>query len=117
MKSFSYALAVIVLFLVGCRKDRTCVCSITSTGFTTTRTQTPGIPPLLAESDTTIVSPLNSLSTSNTKYNKVSKHDMRSNCRESSSETFHESSVNQVPGIFTITTSQSGIKSYSCKID
>lgn len=117
MRSVAFTLALCCLLLLGCKKDRTCICTITSTGSTNTRTQTPGIPPLLAESDTTILSPINSVTGSNTKYNKLSKRDMRNNCPASASETFNESSVNQVPGIFTITTTQSGIRSYSCKID
>lgn len=113
--AFPYLVAV-VLILPACRKDRTCTCSTTSTGSNVTHTQTPGIPPLIPASDTTITSPINTLTNSSQNYHKVSRQAVRASCPETSSETFNESSLNTVPGIFTITTTQSGIRTTSCKI-
>lgn len=115
-KLFFTALSLCFVF-VSCKKDRTCSCTITNIGTNTVHTVTPGLPPLLPATDTTIVTPTNSINTQKTKYTKVSKKTMRNNCYEKLDESYSESTTNGVPGLFTITTTQAGVRTYACKIE
>jgi hypothetical protein len=116
MKPF-IVLLVTIVFLTACKKKRTCNCSIRKTGVTVTRTQSPGFPPLLPGSDTTTTSPYSFYDTSKTEYEKVSEKKVRSSCPSHSEETTNNSNVSAVPGIYTITTSESGKVTRECTID
>ena len=117
MKKLLTITFVTCLIFISCKKDRVCNCTVTTVGTNNVHTVTPGFPPLLPTTDTTISSPIYSVNTIKTTYTKVSKKAMRSNCYSKSDETFNESSSNSVPGLFEITTTQMGTRSYSCKVE
>lgn len=126
MKTTSLFFAALIVLLSSCRKDRTCNCTVTKEGTVTTRNQTPGIsisisplPPVevLAPSDTTIVSPLNGTYEEKTVYQDIKLKTAKSNCVSNYEVSVSENSVQILPGTATITTTQSGKKIYSCKIE
>jgi len=131
MKKHVIAVALLGLAFAACKKDHTCDCTVTTDGVTTTRTQITGLsldsiplgvisiplPSLLPARDTTTQQPLHNVNTRKTTYSKVSMSDMRAACYASSVETLNDFSVNQAPGIYTVTTTQSGTKTYDCKIE
>jgi hypothetical protein len=114
----NYVICLMVMFaLVACKKDRVCNCTITDEGETKTRSQLTGFSPFLAGTDTTVTQPLNRTNTQKKKYTKVTKKQMRANCMASSDETINRSSNTTIPGIYTITTTDSGTRTYDCKIE
>lgn len=126
MKTTSLFFAALIVLLGSCRKDRTCNCTVTKEGTVTTRNQTPGIsinisplPPVevVAPSDTTIVSPLNGTYEEKTVYQDIKLKTAKSNCVSNYEVSVSENSVQILPGTATITTTQSGKKIYSCKIE
>ena len=116
MKKTCFFLFLIVIG-ASCRKNRTCNCTVVTDGTSTIRTQLAGIPILLPGTDTTVVQPLYTVNTKKTDYKKVNKHDMRRVCLEKSEETINSTSSNVVPGIYTITTTNEGKKTFTCKIE
>jgi hypothetical protein len=102
---------LIVAVLYSCKKDRVCNCTITTTGTTSTRTQS-----FLAGIDTTIRIPLNNTSASKVTFEDVSKRKAKNNCFNKSEE-FNESTPNSVSGLFSITITNSGTRSYDCTLD
>jgi len=127
MKAKLAILFILSLLGSSCKKERTCNCTISESGNRTTHSKTagtsisiiPGIPPieLSPAKDTTFVSPYMYNNTAVAKYDKVSKGAMRKNCAANYEESVNEQEVNIVPGSSTITITQSGIKTYSCKIE
>ncbi|MCC6369403.1 MAG: hypothetical protein IT236_00215 [Bacteroidia bacterium] len=116
MKKY-FLFPALALAIISCKKDRVCNCTITVQGTTISRTQTLGLPPLLNGTDTTITQPLFTINSEKKTYNKVREKDMRKTCFSTSSESINQSSNNVVPGIYTITTTQTGTKTYDCKIE
>jgi len=117
MKNYLAALAVLSIVFSSCKKDRSCSCTVTTSGTTTTHTQTTGFEPFLPGTDTTTYQPLSSSNTLKQDYNKVSKKTMRGNCVAHSQESLNQNTSNTSPGIFTITTTDNGTKVYDCKIE
>jgi hypothetical protein len=122
MKNYFIAIAALGIMAMSCKKDRTCSCTVTTDGTTTTHTQTAGLaiaglPAILPATDTTTSQPLHSVNTLNTTYPKVSKSSIRANCFSKSEESIDQTSTNTSPGIFTITTTDTGAKTYACTID
>ncbi|PBQ32544.1 hypothetical protein CNR22_12435 [Sphingobacteriaceae bacterium] len=126
MKYYFRIATLLCLSLSACKKDRTCSCSITSTGSTITHSQTAGnvinIPPLppvviVAATDTTFTTPFVYYSTTKSNYDKVSKKSMRANCASSSEEDLKDGSTLITPGTSTVTTTRSGKRVYDCSIE
>jgi hypothetical protein len=110
--------ALLLTFVVfSCRKDRVCSCVIKETGSVATHSQTQGFPPFLPGSDTTVYSPYDDTRTSKARYAKTNKKQMRGNCFESFEENIKTSEINSSPGIFTITTTNTGKRNISCDIE
>lgn len=101
----------LVFFLISCNKDRVCTCTVVTTGTTSTRT----ISDLLG-TDTTVVIPLNTSNQNATTFSKVSKRKAKYNCFDKS-EAINETTSNGVPGLVTITITNSGTRSYSCELE
>lgn len=125
MKYFQIILLGSIMILGACRKDRTCNCTVTEEGTTTTRNQTPGtsiaispLPPIeiVKAMDTTIVTPFNNSSEKSIVYRDVKARTAKYNC-VSYQENIAENSVQTIPGTATITTTESGTKTYSCKLE
>lgn len=126
MKFYLGFTALICLSLSSCKKDRTCSCSITSTGSTITHSQTAGnviniapLPPvvIVAPTDTTFTTPFVYYSTSKSNYDKVSKRSMHKNCASSSEENWKDGSTLITPGSSTVTTTRSEKRVYTCDIE
>jgi hypothetical protein len=109
--------AVFILLLFSCTKNRVCNCTITSQGTTNTTTYTSGIPGVVPEGSVTTTTPFYTTNTVKTKYSKVSKYDMRSVCFTSSEESINSTTNNSAPGLYSVVTTETGTKSYSCKIE
>lgn len=109
-------LLALTSFAVACKKDLVCDCTVTLEGTLITRTQTTGVPPLINGVDTTTSQPLFAVNTQKKTYNKVREKDMRKTCAASTVETVNQNSYNVVPGIYTITTNQTGNRTYNCTI-
>lgn len=116
MKKLFLVVSIFALCLA-CRKNRTCNCTVVVDGTSTVRTQTAGIPFILPETDSTIIQPLYTVNEKKTNFNKVTKRDMRRVCQEKSEEGLNNSTTNVVPSIYTITTTNSGKKTTTCKIE
>ena len=117
MKPYFFILFACVLVVGACKKDRTCNCTIITNGVTTTHTQTAGFEPIISASDTTTSTPLYEVNTLKRTYHKVTNGDMRSNCLSKSEESVNQTSTSNTAGIFSVTTTQSGIKTTTCKIE
>lgn len=126
MKFYLGLAALICISLSSCRKDRTCSCSITTTGSTITHSQTAGnvinispLPPvvIVPATDTTFTTPFVYYSTTKSNYDKVSKKSMRRNCASSSEEEWRDGSTLITPGTSTVTTTRTEKRVYSCSIE
>jgi len=126
MKFYLFAFCITGLGFISCRKDRTCNCLVTTEGTSTTHSQSAGntinippIPPIVITpaSDTIYSNPYVNNDTEITNYHKVSKNTMYKNCPTGSEKNFTENSTNIIPGTSTVTTTNSGKKTYSCKIE
>lgn len=109
MKNFLIVMMLSCL-IVSCKKDRVCKCTITTFGSTSTRTVSE-----LAGIDTTIITPLNSTNEVEMTFEKVSKKKAKFNCFDKK-ETINESTPNSIPGLFSITITNTGTREHSCDL-
>lgn len=124
MKSSFLIFAGVCLFLISCKKDRSCACTVTSNESTTIRNQTAGtsfallgnVITLVPPSDTTVTTQKNYSTVEKKEYNKVSKKSMRSNCPVSFQESDEDSYVSLTAGTSTVTTTKIVTKKYACEI-
>lgn len=126
MKFYVFALSIFCLTVVSCKKDRTCNCTVITSGVKTTHNQTAGntinIPPLppvviVPATDTTYSNSYSTSSRQITSYNKVSKKSMNTSCAASFEETTGDVSLILTPGTSTVTTTDAGLRKYTCKIE
>ena len=111
MKIFQPVAIIFVFFLFSCNKDRVCKCTVVTTGTTSTRTISD-----LIGTDTTVVIPLNTSNQNATTFNKVSKRKAKYNCFDKS-EAINETTSNGVPGLVTISITNTGTRNYSCELE
>jgi PBP1b-binding outer membrane lipoprotein LpoB len=118
-KIISIFFAVLALSFAACKKDRTCSCTVTKTGTVTTTASFTfsvaiplPIPPIGI--DTTFSSPVNESYSTEIKMEDVKKRTAKQNCY-SYKEPYQETTYNIVPS-FTLTSVNSGNKSYSCEL-
>jgi hypothetical protein len=111
-----------IVIFAACKKDRTCSCTLTKTGTSTTTASIslsvtiPGVPiplPPIAY-DTTEVTAVGETQSIDRKMKEVSKKQGDYNC-VSYSEPYTETTHNVVTN-FTLTTTETGTKDYSCKL-
>lgn len=120
MKTYFF-LSVVALLSFSCKKDRTCTCTITKTGASTTTGKAelvlfPGFPTPLA--DTSFVTTVNETQAVDKKIEKVTKRTAQSNC-VSYSEPYNETTLTSVPSAsfnLSITVTNTGTKHYDCKL-
>lgn len=117
MKKCAILFLFITLILFSCKKTRVCNCTVTTSGSTAQHTQLEGAPPLLPPSDTTVTLPVYTVNTLKKTYPKTRPNDMRDACFSKSEESIGRSYSTVVPGIYTITTTETGTKTYECKIE
>jgi len=111
MKNVLALTLISCLIFVSCKKDRVCSCTTTTTGLTTIRTEIS-----LAETDTSVTTPLSTTSTNDITFFKVTKRAAKNNCFNKS-ENVNESSQNGIPGIINITTTNTGKRNFDCKLE
>src|ERR1700759_1445370 len=98
MKKY-FITSIIILFIASCKKDRTCSCTVTKTGTSTTTGKAdivilPGFPTNLA--DTSFVTPVNEAQVIDRKLENVTKRSAKNNCI-SYSEPYTETVLTSVP--------------------
>lgn len=121
MKKY-FILASVALFVLACKKDRTCTCTVTKTGTSTTTGKAeivlfPGFPTPLA--DTSFATNVNEVQTIDKKIEKVNNRTAKSNCI-SYSEPYNETTLTSVPASsfnLSVLVTDKGTKSYDCKLD
>lgn len=125
MKINLFILVAVCFSFFSCRKDRTCNCTVTTKGVTTTRNQTaaltlpiPGLPPIeiVAGRDTTVYTPFSYADTDNRSYRKVSKNTMNKNCPATAEETFNDDALIITTGTSTVSINRHGRKTFACEI-
>jgi len=112
--------SILSLVLFSCKKDRTCSCTVTKTGTSTTNghfevTVIPGFP---VTQDSSFVSQINDVQSVDKKLEKVTKQTAKNNC-VSYTEPYNETTLTSVPGTtvsISITVTDVGNKRYSCKL-
>jgi|GEM_PF-1787418 len=131
MKFYLVVLSILCLSILSCKKERTCTCQIIDSGTTTTRSQSAGvafslnigiplpIPPItITEAkDTTIVTSYAYGNSRKTTYDKASKKTITKACPTKSEESYTDGSTTIIPGTSTVTVSENGKKTYTCKIE
>ena len=119
---FSLAIIASVIFLACSKKDRTCECTVTKKGTSTTTGKVsaelfPGFPTNLA--DTSFVSQVNEISPSEqTVMQKVTKRTAKNNCY-SYNEPYHDKTVTSVPASsfnLAVVVDDVGTKQHDCKL-
>jgi len=120
MKNY-FILVVFTLVFFACKKDRTCNCTITKTGTSTTTGKAeliiiPGFPTPLA--DTSFVTSINETQSTDKKIEKVTKRTAKNNCI-SYTEPYNETTLTSVPSAsfnLSITVINKGDKHYDCEL-
>lgn len=111
MKTFTILLMGLSVITVSCKKDRTCNCTVVTTGTTNTKTSS-----LLLGIDTTISVPLNTTNVNTITFQGVNKKMAKYNCFDRS-EAVNESTNNGIPGVVEVTVSNIGTRVYSCELE
>ncbi len=114
-------LTALIIIIAACKKDRTCECTETRTGTSSTTGAVkviiiPGFEQNLV--DTTFTNPLNETRTYERKYVKTTKQKAKQNCL-SYSEPFLEKTITAVPSTsfnFNVIVTNSGTANYDCKL-
>lgn len=110
MKHLFFVCLTICLVFYSCKKDRTCKCTVDTNGSTTTHISSAD-----GSIDTTFFAPLVNSSETKIEYKEVTKKKAKFNC-VSRTEDFSDIYPFGVPGIASITTTNSGTRTYDCKI-
>jgi hypothetical protein len=118
----NYFILIAVAFLIfSCKKDRTCSCTVTKTGTSTTTGKAdlviiPGFPMPLA--DTSFVTNINDVQSVDKKIEKVTKRRAKNNCI-SYSEPYNETILTSVPASsfnLSVSVTNKGDKHYVCEL-
>jgi hypothetical protein len=136
--AFLIAIGISAIFFVSCRKERVCSCSVVTSGTKQTQAHKAAVvsnltfslnlglplPPIeipdveiSPERDTSYSTNFNYTNAYKANYDKISKRQMQSNCPSTFEETFSDGSTTIVPGTTTVITTESGKKTYKCKIE
>jgi hypothetical protein len=115
-----FSVCLIVMALMACKKDRTCHCTMTKTGTSTTHGSANevllGFPVSLA--DTSFTTPVNDIQVYDRKINKATKSTAANNC-VSYSEPYKETTLTSVPASsfnLSVEVTNEGTVSYDCKL-
>lgn len=120
MKNY-LTVAIIILLITSCKKDRTCSCTVTKTGTSTTTGKAeivlfPGFPTPLA--DTSFVTNVNETQIVDTKIEKVTKRKAKNNCI-SYTEPYNETTLTSVPASsfnLSVNVTETGNRHYTCDL-
>jgi len=99
-----------------CKKDRTCSCTVTDSGKSTTTAQfVANIGPIpVVLFDTSFTTSFSETDSRDIVYKKIKKGDAKKNCI-SYSEPYKENTYNSVPN-FSLVTTREGTRTYDCKL-
>lgn len=117
MKKVIITLIVLSNAFLACKKDRTCSCTVTKTGTSSTNASLSfsvaiiGNVPII---DTTFVTPISETQTYDKTLTKVSKSAAKNNCI-SYKEPYTETVVNSAPPLGLVTTAK-GERVYKCEL-
>lgn len=133
MKHLSIASLVLAILFISCKKDRVCSCDVSTLGTRTIASRSASvtyslnlplpipipIPPLelIQGRDTTITSSFSYSNPKETTYDKVSKKMANAVCPATSEESYNDNYTTIIPGSATITVTENGRKTYTCKIE
>jgi hypothetical protein len=119
-KTLPFALCFIVVVQMACKKDRTCHCTKTKTGTSTTHGSANevllGYPVPLA--DTSFSTPVNDIQVYDKTINKATKSAAQNNCINYS-EPYKETTLTSVPASsfnLSVEVTNTGTVSYDCKL-
>ena len=120
IKKIIFSGSVFLLLSVSCKKDRTCSCTVTKTGTTTTDGKVSenliGFPITLA--DTSFSQPFNDVQIYDKKITNVTKSTAKSNC-VSYSQPYSETVLTSVPASsfsIVMTVTNRGTEKYDCNL-
>lgn len=118
MKIIVTAFAVSSLFVVSCKKDRVCSCTLTKNGTTTTTAALTYSVPIVGNVpiiDTSFSTPVNEVQTYDKTIMDVNKRTAKQNC-VSYKEPYNETITNSAPPLM-LTTKSEGEKVYKCELE
>jgi len=102
---------------LACKKDRTCSCTVTKVGTSTTTAALTFSVPIIGNVpviDTSFVAPVNETNTVDKSFSKVTKAAAKNNCI-SYKEPYNEITTNSAPPLLLVTTAK-GDRTYTCKL-
>lgn len=102
---------------LACKKDRTCTCTVTKVGTSTTTAALTFSVPIVGNVpviDTSFVAPVNETNTFDRSFTKVTKSAAKSNCI-SYKEPYNDITTNSAPPLLLVTTSK-GDRTYDCEL-
>ncbi|MGE0567625.1 MAG: hypothetical protein AB7O73_06725 [Bacteroidia bacterium] len=117
MKQLIFSFLAAGLIFASCKKDRTCACTVTKSGTSTTTAaltfsvQFVGNVPVV---DTSFTTPINESFSFNREMTKVSKNQAKSNCINYK-EPYNETTLNEAPPL-QLKTVSTGERKYSCEL-
>jgi hypothetical protein len=117
MRKVTFAALIVSSLFVACKKDRTCNCTVTKTGTsTTTAALLISVPPFgnIPVVDTSFVTPVNETQTFDRSLTKVTKSQAKGNCI-SYTEPYNERTLNEAPPL-QLTTTAKGERVYDCEL-
>ncbi len=118
MKRILTIVFISAIFFISCKKDRVCNCTITTIGTTKTQASVSlslgGFPIPIA--DTTFSSPLYTVNDNKSTFKKVRKRVAKNNCFNKA-EDINESTPTNIPGFLNVTVTNTGTRSYNCKLE
>jgi hypothetical protein len=120
MKNNLIVLALIAVVVFACKKDRTCECTVTKKGTSTTQGKADmvfsGFPLPLA--DTSFETSVNEIQVYEINYQKVTKRAAKTNCIKYT-EPYNEKTVTSVPASsfnLSVVVTDKGDRTYDCKL-
>jgi hypothetical protein len=120
IKKIAFSAIVLAVLFISCKKDRTCACTLTRVGTSTTTGKVDqtlfGFPVTLA--DTTFEQPLNEITSYDKKLSSVTKSTAKNNCF-SYSQPFNEVTITSVPASsfnLAVVVTKKGDEKYDCEL-
>lgn len=117
MKHLLLTSVLVSAIFISCKKDRTCSCTMTKTGTSTTKAALTVSVPVLGSVpvvDTSFVTPVNEVQSYDRTVMDVNKRSAKQNC-VSYKEPYDETIINAAPPLL-ITTQAKGEKVYKCDL-
>ena len=128
MKFHLVILSIVCLVVFACKKERTCICNVDTSGIRTTHSKSDAvsatisiglpipIPPveLVPAKDTTFITPYNYSDENKKNYDNIANGAMKKICQSNYEEDYTSKYSTVSPGTSTVTVSEVGTKKYTC---